>query len=1016
MSFNKAKVLKSAEKYVQQGKIAAAIEEYRKIVEADPNDLTMINTLGDLCVRAGRTEEAIMNFSRIAENYRENGFTLKAIAMYKKINKLEPANYETSLKLADLYSKQGLIVDARQQYLIVADAYKRNGQTKKALEVLKKIADLDPENTSVRLKLAESYQLEGLNEEAHEAYFYAGQEFLRKGNYQESILSFQRALGINPYSKSVLKAMADAFAQHGELQKAFDMLGQALEKNPGDIDLIVILGRTYLNAKMLEDAESTFSRLLELDKSRYDYLIEVGRRYLERGQFDRTIAVVDRCIDLLIARRQEEKAIALLKGILEYDANHMVALKRLADIYMRVREDHNLSTTLNMIVEAALRRGLRPEAINALKQLIEIEPDEPSYKQRLANLGVSEPVSLTPGYSIPLAFETSTAAKQPPIAPGLMPPKATANDAQSAEKQLREAEMFASRGYADHAAELLEELISQHPNYIEARLKLKQLYIDGGLEEKAATQCMALARIYEEQGDAALANDLLSEAYELNPSLGNIPAQVNGAGVLHEQASPSTKSNHNPTINSVAMESDGAIEIDLSSGLSEISMDSLGYQPQQSYQPPAFNQMPNDMFASPPPMPATPPEPTQPPSSFADLFSGTEAPSPVTNVPPVPLTIKGATDQTAEKFSGFEINLTDESTATMQMAREKILRDELEGVDFYIAQGYLEIARDTLENLDKQYPNHPAILQRFAHLGGDRGRAPTPSLGASGSDIYIEPIEDISLSAIMDAPSPSEIANSGWQSDNSESSITLPPLPEPPEPPPIPDTLAARAQSLTNDETARSAAQASAASFFDSLVSDIEQSLEEMPTSDMLPMANTVSSPQSAPTPIPENENAGLEAGLLSIFEEFKSGLEQNEVPDFETHYNLGLAYKDMELYDDAIEEFQIACKATSATVGDGHYFNCCNMLGFCFLQNKMARPSAVWYKRGLESPGRSEEEYQAMRYDLANAYERLGEYDRALDLLQEVYAIDINYRNVSSKIRDLHELIRNNAANGQRD
>ena len=59
MSFNKAKILKSAEKYVQQGKIAPAIDEYRKIVDADPNDLTMINTLGDLCVRAGRTEDRL---------------------------------------------------------------------------------------------------------------------------------------------------------------------------------------------------------------------------------------------------------------------------------------------------------------------------------------------------------------------------------------------------------------------------------------------------------------------------------------------------------------------------------------------------------------------------------------------------------------------------------------------------------------------------------------------------------------------------------------------------------------------------------------------------------------------------------------------------------------------------------------------------------------------------------------------------------------------------------------------
>src|SRR5262249_14656601 len=142
---------------------------------------------------------------------------------------------------------------------------------------------------------------------------------------------------------------------------------------------------------------------------------------------------------------------------------------------------------------------------------------------------------------------------------------------QEAEKQLREAEMFASRGYADHAADLLEELITKHPGYVEARLKLKQLYIDGGLEDKAAAQCLELARLYEKQGDAALANDLLSEAYELNPSLGSIPAQV---GAPHVDTL-------RPTNNKAAAAPphEHEVEIDLNSSLADVSLEALGYQP-----------------------------------------------------------------------------------------------------------------------------------------------------------------------------------------------------------------------------------------------------------------------------------------------------------------------------------------------------------------------------------------------------------------------------------------------------
>lgn len=954
MSFNKAKVLKSAEKYVQQGKIAAAIDEYRKIVEADPNDLTMINTLGDLCVRAGRTEEAIMNFSRIAENYRENGFTLKAIAMYKKISKLEPSNFETSLKLADLYSKQGLIVDARQQYLQVADAYKRNGQTKRALEVLKKIADLDPENTSVRLKLAESYQMEGMSAEAQEAYISAGHEFQRKNRQAEAIQAFQKALSINSDSKPALKALIDAYVQQGDVQQALSLINSVLDKNPGDTDLLVLLGRTYLTAKMVVEAENAFTRLLEIDKTRYDYLIEVGKKYLERGIFDRVIGICDRCIDLLVARRQEEKAVSLLKGILEFDANHMEALRKLAEIYLRVREDYNLASTLNSIVEVALRKGLKNEAINALKQLAEIEPDEPSHRQRLASLGVSMPVS---DYSQPSSYaQVDEIPLQPLTAPlptgfTTRPLSGSQTDMQLAEKQLMEAEMFASRGYADHAAELLEDLTEKYPQYIEARLKLKQIYIDGGSYDKAAREALELAKLYEARGENSYAQQMLQEAYRMNPALS------------------SKASTYEPVPAPFTEQVDTSYEIDLSGDVDTVADQAglnVAYQAPQTYQIQDLFGAPEPAVPPPPvPPPIKAPEPApQPPMSFETLFSPHTS-QPAAAQPPAQISVKGAVS--SQDIGAFEINL-DDTTSTGQLARDKILKDELEGVDFYMTQGYVEIAKDTLENLSRQYPNHPAILERLAKLG-------------YGVPVK-EQIEELPMAAIVEEK-PAPVV----QMPDIFSTPTL--APEPIVPP----------------SPAEAAQQASA--LFDSLLSDVESTLDEMPTSEVMPMVPPLEQKPAAPSaPVQSttSESEGLDSGLMSIFEEFKSGLEQTEGPDFETHYNLGLAYKDMELYDDAIEEFQTACKATSPTSPDGRYFNCCNMLGFCFLQNNMPRPAAVWYKRGLDSPARSEEEYQAMRYDLASAYEKLGEVSKALELLQEVYAIDINYRNVASKIKELKE------------
>src|SRR6202034_362182 len=89
--FSKQKALNAAEKYVQQGKIQNAIAEYEKVSKADPKDLTVTNTIGDLYSRLGEADKATDCFKTVGDAYATQGFTVKAIAMYKKISKLKPS-------------------------------------------------------------------------------------------------------------------------------------------------------------------------------------------------------------------------------------------------------------------------------------------------------------------------------------------------------------------------------------------------------------------------------------------------------------------------------------------------------------------------------------------------------------------------------------------------------------------------------------------------------------------------------------------------------------------------------------------------------------------------------------------------------------------------------------------------------------------------------------------------------------------------------------------------------------
>ena len=102
--------------------------------------------------------DSIPYFSRIADHYGKDGFFLKAIAIYKKINKIDPAQLEVYDQLAELYHKQGLVQDARSQYQVLADHYQKNNKVKDAIGVYKKMATIDSTDLRIQARLADLYR------------------------------------------------------------------------------------------------------------------------------------------------------------------------------------------------------------------------------------------------------------------------------------------------------------------------------------------------------------------------------------------------------------------------------------------------------------------------------------------------------------------------------------------------------------------------------------------------------------------------------------------------------------------------------------------------------------------------------------------------------------------------------------------------------------------------------------------------------------------------------------------
>jgi hypothetical protein len=237
---------------------------------------------------------------------------------------------------------------------------------------------------------------------------------------------------------------------------------------------------------------------------------------------------------------------------------------------------------------------------------------------------------------------------------------------------------------------------------------------------------------------------------------------------------------------------------------------------------------------------------------------------------------------------------------------------------------------------------------------------------------------------------------------------------KPPSPPPPPPP--SRRQP---DPVHQNAAPPAADSFAsDQFLADLASEIDQLGLGEPAPPAPASprgdaratgnNSSKSAPKAVPPA--TPMDSGpLKDVFDEFRSELGEmgGEEEDLETHYNLGIAFREMGLLEEAISEFQKVAKATDRGRPFPYTMQCCTFLGLAFMDKGQPGVAAIWYDRALRTPDLDPESVLALRYDLGVAQESAGEPDAALKTFSQVYAMNIDYRDVGERIAALQKPIR---------
>ncbi|AKU90328.1 tetratricopeptide repeat protein [Vulgatibacter incomptus] len=212
---DKNKVIQAATKLVQKGQLDKAIAEYEKVRKADPKDVRILLKIGELQQKKGENVEAARTLLDAAKSYASDGFFLKAVAVYKQIVKLDPSRIDVNLQLAELYQQLGLMTDAMTQLQQVANHQERGGQPEVALETLRRMVDLDPENVGSRIKLGELFAQQGKTEDGLRELRLAAEHLKSHNRLDDYLRVAERVATLAPEDLALSRELAGCSSRGG---------------------------------------------------------------------------------------------------------------------------------------------------------------------------------------------------------------------------------------------------------------------------------------------------------------------------------------------------------------------------------------------------------------------------------------------------------------------------------------------------------------------------------------------------------------------------------------------------------------------------------------------------------------------------------------------------------------------------------------------------------------------------------------------------------------------------------
>lgn len=1060
MALDKNKIKANVTKLVSQKKYQEAIREQIKLVEDNPKDIPTLQQLGNIYLMANQKENAVPLFIKIAELYHKTGFTPKALASIKIALREAPDNTQAQELYATFAEQTGLQRDAIDAYEKLVGTYSMMGQLDKAESILAKLLELNPDNVRYQLQHGDLLTRLNRKEDAIPSYLKAAENFVAQGKIKESAKIFTSVLQIDPKKISSLENAVKSLLNQNEAQKALELLdlvagGREVPPIINELraDILIklqdfdraeailrkvaekvpirgsLLGR-FLNlfiaqkkfeilirlissqipnadALHLKELEGAFEEILNQNPGgteAFAGLIVVQRKIGNKGKL---LSTLSKYSDLLIEKGDFKGAETIVKEMLEIAPNEMLLLSKLDDIRDKLgyekpevvkkeepeivviekEEEFNpprpADKEIQKEIEPDVEIEVEVEDISTELPVIQTKEEEKEEIKPLSpeQIEVTSTFSVTPimeehveekePISIEIEDESETSEPQKEIKEEIeeevevKEKEEIEGETSSKEERQREldertgaaiqekfseAQIYLKYGLVEKAIGELQSVLKIVPDHIQAHQKLIGIYRQLDKKDKLVRQIIKLANVFKQQGDIDTSENLVEEAMQIDPNHKAI-LEFTEKGVVKEAAPKKT-----PPIK----------ELDALAGIIK------GKKVETPQIPEKVDAVEEEVKIE---------EKKEEIKEEAkeieiDLVAEQESSQPEKLIAIEEEDIKKTVaEEKEEEFVKYEEPEKEESLSfeisPQEVELSNELNEKLEEAEFYFAQELYEDAKRICEDLNSKFPEDVRVIDLLGRINVEIERTKeekTEQVVAESQELKAEEKKD-ELS-LLDKDLVKGLGGViPVERKKTRVKVTLKDV--------IPED-----EKLKEEE--KPLQQESGEEFYD-LAKELGAALEGLEET-----ASGLFDEEG-------EEKSAEEMSFEEVFKEFKKGVEKKVAEeDFDTHYNLGIAYKEMELIDEAIGEFQIAARSPM------YFADACAMLGKCFQIKGMYDLAEKWYRKGLDSRGFPEDVYNGLKYDLAELLEETNRKKEALELYKEVYSSNANYREVKNKIASL--------------